>query len=104
MCAGQDTSSVDQVSDVDPSALIDHESGRPVYAQLADIVAGRIAAGELVPDRPIPAETRLAEEYGVARLTARRAVRELRERGLVYTVRGKGSYVVEPPPAEADGD
>jgi DNA-binding GntR family transcriptional regulator len=87
---------VDQVSD-DPSALIDHESGRPVYAQLADIVAARIAAGELVPDRPIPAETRLAEEYGVARLTARRAVRELRERGLVYTVQGKGTFVVAPP-------
>lgn len=91
---------VDRVSD-DPRDLIDHESGRPIYVQLADVVAGMIAAGALVVDRPIPAEARLAEEYGVARLTARRAVRELRERGLVYTVQGKGTFVaaapVEPP-------
>ncbi|MFJ4845987.1 GntR family transcriptional regulator [Streptomyces sp. NPDC088733] len=84
------------VSTDDPADLIDHESGRPIYMQLADIVAGQIEAGALVPDRPIPAETRLAEEYGVARLTARRAVRELRERGLVYTVQGKGTFVQQP--------
>jgi DNA-binding GntR family transcriptional regulator len=80
-------------SDAEPA--IDHKSGTPVYRQLADIIAAKIAAGELQPDRPIPAETRLAEEYGVARLTARRAVRDLRERGLVVTVRGKGSFVAE---------
>lgn len=39
----------------------------------------------------------MAEEYGVARLTARRAVRELRERGLVRTVQGKGTFVIAPP-------
>ncbi|MCH0538398.1 GntR family transcriptional regulator [Streptomyces sp. MUM 203J] len=49
----------------------------------------------------IPSETRLAEQHGVARLTARRATQELRERGLVVTVRGKGSFVVmEPPTAD----
>lgn len=61
-------------------------------------MAAQIEAGALVVDRPIPAEPRLAEEYGVARLTARRAVRELRERGLVYTVQGKGTFVAAPPP------
>ena len=91
---------VDHVSDTDPQDLIDHESGRPIYMQLADIVAGMIEAGTLVVDRPIPAESRLAEEYGVARLTARRAVRELRERGLVYTVQGKGTFVAAPEPTE----
>ncbi|MQY05389.1 GntR family transcriptional regulator [Actinomadura macrotermitis] len=75
---------------------LDHESGTPLYQQLADIVAAKIHSGELVHDRPIPAETRLAEEYGVARLTARRAVRELRERGLVRTVHGKGTFVQYP--------
>lgn len=68
-----------------------------MYQQLADIVAGMIEAGTLAVDRPIPAESRLADEYGVARLTARRAVRELRERGLVYTVQGKGTFVAAAP-------
>ncbi|MFG2135025.1 GntR family transcriptional regulator [Streptomyces sp. NPDC048751] len=74
-------------------------SARPLYAQLADVIAGKIAAGELAPDRPIPSENHLADEYGVARLTARRAAQELRERGLIVTVRGKGSFVVEQPPS-----
>lgn len=75
---------------------IDHESGTPLYVQLADIIAAKIDGGELQPDRPIPSEIRLADEYGVARLTARRAVRELRDRGLVRTIVGKGTYVTLP--------
>jgi GntR family transcriptional regulator len=81
--------------------VIDHESATPIYLQLANIIAAKIDAGELQPDRPIPAETRLAEEYGVARLTARRAVRELRERGLVVTVPGRGTFVK---PTERDDE
>ncbi|MFK0117200.1 GntR family transcriptional regulator [Streptomyces sp. NPDC090994] len=72
-------------------------SARPLYVQLADVIAEKIKTGELAPDRPIPSENHLAEDYGVARLTARRAAQELRERGLVVTVRGKGSFVVERP-------
>lgn len=74
-------------------AELDHEGGTPLYRQIADIIAARIESGELQPDRAIPSETRMAEEYGVARLTARRAVRDLVERELVYVVRGKGTFV-----------
>ncbi|MEV6332167.1 GntR family transcriptional regulator [Streptomyces sp. NPDC051909] len=77
-----------------PGGPLDPMSATPLYVQLADAIAKQIAAGTLAPDRPIPSEHRLAEEYGVARLTARRATQELRERGLVITVRGKGSYVM----------
>ncbi|MFB7936489.1 GntR family transcriptional regulator [Streptomyces sp. NPDC056049] len=82
------------MSDTTPStAPLDPQSATPLYIQLAEIISKKIASGTLAPDRPIPSENRLAEEYGVARLTARRATQELRERGLVITVRGKGSYV-----------
>ncbi|MFC9507534.1 GntR family transcriptional regulator [Streptomyces sp. NPDC057002] len=80
---------------------LDPMSARPLYIQLADVIAGKIASGELAPDRPIPSENHLADEYGVARLTARRAAQELRERGLIVTVRGKGSFVVERPTGDA---
>ncbi|MEV3990252.1 GntR family transcriptional regulator [Streptomyces sp. NPDC049837] len=86
-----------------PSSSLDPLSARPLYVQLADIIARKIASGELAPDRPIPSENHLAGEYGVARLTARRATQELRERGLVVTVRGKGSFVVEQPPVTTPG-
>ncbi|MFC5953403.1 GntR family transcriptional regulator [Streptomyces pratens] len=79
-------------------------SAKPLYVQLADVITKKIASGELVPDRPIPSENHLADEYGVARLTARRTAQELRERGLIVTVRGKGSFVVAQPPISSSGD
>ncbi|GGV75386.1 GntR family transcriptional regulator [Streptomyces massasporeus] len=90
------------MSDTEASKpTLDPMSARPLYVQLADVIAGKIASGELAPDRPIPSENHLADEYGVARLTARRAAQELRERGLIVTVRGKGSFVVERPVGDA---
>lgn len=73
---------------------IDYEGPEPLYKQLADIIASQIERGELVADRPIPSETRLADEYGLARMTVRRTVRELTERGLVRPVSGRGTFVI----------
>jgi DNA-binding GntR family transcriptional regulator len=77
--------------------MIDPEGPVPVYVQLADLLAERIERGELLPNRPIPSETRLQQEYGVARGTARHAVALLRERGLAYTVPQRGTFVAERP-------
>ena len=65
----------------------------PRYQQIAGILRNRIEAGELEPDRPIPSETAIQQEFGVARATARHAVELLREWGLVVTVPGMGTYV-----------
>ena len=79
------------MSDTDqPKPTLDPMSARPLYVQLADVIAQKIASGELAPDRPIPSENHLADEYGVARLTARRAAQELRERGLHLFARKAG--------------
>lgn len=77
-----------------------------VYEQLADHLAARIEAGRaaeppagaLPPGARLPGERDLAEEYQVAVGTARRAVEELRERGLVVTLPAKGTFVVEDAP------
>ena len=65
------------------------------YVMIADDIAGQIERGELVPGQRLPGEQDLAREYGVARMTIRRAARELRERGLVRVVTGKGTYVTK---------
>lgn len=73
--------------------MINRDSATPVYVQVANLIAERIAAGTYLPDRPIPSETHLQQELGVARDTVRAGVALLRDRGLVVTVRGKGTYV-----------
>ena len=65
-----------------------------VYMAVADDIARRISSGELGPGDRLPGELDMVARYGIARMTASRAVRELRERGLVQTVRGKGTFVI----------
>jgi DNA-binding GntR family transcriptional regulator len=82
-----------------------------IYERMADHLAARINAGDLAPHKPLPAERRLAEEYGVSLGTARRATELLRERGLVVTLRSKGTFVADirgenddyPPTEESTG-
>jgi GntR family transcriptional regulator len=72
---------------------VDKLSPTPLYVQVADILAERITAGTLKRGRPIPSETMIREEFGIARNTARAAVAELRRRELVMTVPRRGTYV-----------
>jgi GntR family transcriptional regulator len=73
--------------DLDPDGPV------PLYQQLADELRRQIEAGRLLPNRPVPSELTLQQQYGVSRDTTRHALRLLREAGLIVTVRGKGSYV-----------
>jgi DNA-binding GntR family transcriptional regulator len=75
-----------------------------VYAEMADHLQLRIRLGDLPKDARLPGERELAEVYGVALGTARRAVEELRDRGLVITLPGKGTYVQQPPAEQAEGE
>jgi DNA-binding GntR family transcriptional regulator len=72
------------------------DSPTPLYTQVANYLAARIESGELQPGARLPAERDLARDLGVAYDTVRRATALLRERGLITTVHGKGTYVTEP--------
>jgi GntR family transcriptional regulator len=65
----------------------------PVYVRIADYIEDDIRTGRLQPHDRIPTESDMHAEWGVARTTARRAVNLLRERGLVYTVPQRGTFV-----------
>jgi DNA-binding GntR family transcriptional regulator len=75
----------------------DPASGEPayVYVRVAEHIEARIRARELAPGARLPGERDLAAEYGVALGTARRAIAELRERGLVVTLAAKGTYIAQ---------
>ncbi|MFD2419076.1 GntR family transcriptional regulator [Amycolatopsis pigmentata] len=84
------------------SHVLDESPGY-IYEKMAEHLANRIAAGELTPHTPLPAEKKLALEYGVSLGTARHATRLLQHRGLVITIRSKGSYVARQQPEQASG-
>lgn len=77
---------------------IDPSAPKLIYVQVADHIGARIQAGELRPGARLPAERDLATEYGVAYDTIRRATALLRERGLIITIIGRGTFVTEHPP------
>jgi GntR family transcriptional regulator len=68
------------------------------YAQVANHLEARIAAGELAPGSRLPGERELAAEYGVALGTIRRALQAMRERRLVVTTASKGTFISPPSP------
>lgn len=72
---------------------IDYDAPQSPYRQIAAWLRGRIESGELQPGKKIPSETDLIGEFGVARTTARRAVKLLRDEGRITTTAGRGSYV-----------
>lgn len=80
----------------DDRAPIDPAGADLVYVTVANRIERRIRAGEFGDAGRLPGETDLAEWYGVARMTIRRAHQELTQRGLVRVVPGKGTYVTRP--------
>jgi Creatinine amidohydrolase/Bacterial regulatory proteins, gntR family len=64
-----------------------------LYVRVADWIESRIKSGELKPGSRLPPERELARDCGVAYDTVRRAAVLLRERGLIITVHGRGTYV-----------
>lgn len=64
------------------------------YRRVADDLARQISDGTIPRGGRLPGELELAGIYGVSAGTARRAVAELRDRGLVVTLPSKGTYVV----------
>jgi GntR family transcriptional regulator len=83
------------VSDQGRSSDIEAEgSGAQLaYLRVADDIEARIKSGELQRGARLLAERDLAEYYGVAYQTVRHSMQVLRERGLIQTVHGRGTFV-----------
>jgi GntR family transcriptional regulator len=64
-----------------------------VYHELAT----RLGEGRLRRGDRLPAERVLCEELQVSRVTLRRALALLRDEGVIYSIRGAGTYVVASP-------
>lgn len=101
MPVGIDASSV-VTMEFGPDDEIDYDGPVTPYRQLAAILKARIARGDWPPNRAIPSEARLVQEYGPARTTVRRAIALMVEEGIVYVVPQRGTYVAEQQSAAPD--
>lgn len=76
---------------------VDRFDPTPIYQQVARAIRTRIESGELQPRDPIPSESQMVADYGVARATARHAVSLLRSEGWVVTLPQRGTFVSDSP-------
>ena len=70
---------------------------QPLYAKVKDHILENIRSGAWEPGRRVPSENELVENFGISRMTANRALRELTAEGFLVRVPGVGSFVKEAP-------
>ncbi|MCK0126909.1 GntR family transcriptional regulator, partial [Gelidibacter sp. F2691] len=68
-------------------------STRPRFLQIANEIRGQIQRGDLTVHDILPSERSLSEQYGVSRMTGRRALEALETEGLVYNADRRGRFV-----------
>lgn len=78
-----------------PATLTHHAPGQSRYGKLALALRDRILQGEWAPGEVIPAESTLAQSYGVALGTIRQALSLLVEDGVLQRRHGKGTFVTK---------
>jgi GntR family transcriptional regulator, histidine utilization repressor len=67
----------------------------PLYVQVKDHILGNINSGAWAPGSRVPSENELVESFGISRMTANRALRELSADGYLARVPGVGTFVKE---------
>ncbi|WP_167501509.1 GntR family transcriptional regulator [Streptomyces malaysiensis] len=80
------------------------DSHTPPYQLVADDIRQQIRSGRLKPGEKTPSSRELEARHKIANMTARSALRVLRDEGLIYTTPGRGSYVSDPLPPEFSAD
>lgn len=67
----------------------------PQWVRVYQAVKKDILVGELQPGSKVPPEFELSEHYGVSRNTVRRAYLALSQEGLIRSINGRGSFVMQ---------
>ncbi len=75
-----------------PVALM---AGVPLHRQLFLVLHDEIARGAIPAGNPLPTEQELCDQFGVSRITVRRALAELADQGYITRRQGVGSFVRE---------
>jgi GntR family histidine utilization transcriptional repressor len=71
----------------------------PPYARIKQHIVDQIEAGRWAVSEQVPSENQLAAQFEVSRMTARRAILELTQDGILVRSQGLGTFVAEQKPA-----
>src|SRR6202000_411990 len=77
-------------------------AGVPLHRQLFLVLHDEIDRGVLAPGDALPTEQTLCDQFGVSRITVRRALADLAEQGYIERRQGVGSFVREHAPSEPE--
>jgi GntR family transcriptional regulator, arabinose operon transcriptional repressor len=65
----------------------------PKYQRVVEVIKNEILSGRYQPGQKLPSEAALGKRFSASRITVGRALRELRQAGLIQSRAGSGSYV-----------
>ena len=68
----------------------------PLYHQVKDLLLNAIESGQWSSDQQLPNEGKLAELFGVSKITVRQALQELSDLGYIRREQGRGTFVSKP--------
>lgn len=85
---------IEDLLQVKAAGSINSDAPTPLYFQLYALLKGLILDGSIAHTQRLPAEEQLAKMFSVSRITAKRAMDELAQDGLVERRRGRGSHVI----------
>lgn len=75
---------------------LDQHSVIPLYHQLKEIIKENIERGDWAPGDKIPSENELRYDYHISRNTAKKAIEDLVQLGVLNRIQGKGTFVSQP--------
>jgi len=67
----------------------------PLSKQIKEKLLEDIRKGRILPGEKIPSEEKLAEEFGISRMTVREAIIELINENLLFRMPGKGTFLTQ---------
>ena len=71
---------------------------QPRYRIIKTAILDAIESGEMKPGSQVPSENQLAQQHGVSRMTARRALSEMVDEGILMRSQGIGTFVSDSRP------
>jgi len=73
--------------------MLQRDAGATLHYQIRQWLEDQIRTGQMQEEQPLPTEEKLSQYFEVSRGTVRRAITDMVRQGVLYRVRGKGTFI-----------